>query len=581
MWSAVAAEAAGAANEGVRNDPEAVRHLRGAFQQRANISAIQQAQHASLRGSMWDGSTPQHGGEDQGVQASQKRSSRRPQRSNATAHGADARNTLNDELAGSIPGDGTGFRMSDPALIVFASQRPAELQQALAALCALEGLGRFVLYVSQAGGNDAVRAVVSNAALRLQQRARNFERWVYKRRHQQASRSQHYRFGLYRAFQQRRHSHVIVLDDDMQASPDLLLYFEAMAPLLEVDPTLWCISAWNDNSRAAGFRWDAKRMMRTSYFPGQGWLLRRQLWDEIGSTWPHNDFDTWMRLPDISHGRDCIAPEVNRIQMIDSAGPHQQNMTWHTEMMHDWGDLSYLIKGNYEAGFRQLMQHALPVPADRLNPQQPGFLEVPAGHVYLLTYRSEEYAEIAQALHIPLHPCAHFQHAVLLPYRGSFILLADARACPLLPESWRVLPSPALLAVAGPRGQSCTAVCRRRGQECSAEDFWFLNSCKELRQHFACEMGCITGNKLETPSYMADELLPNFHQCLVTGAISARDYMVALGTPSCVAQHQGALRLCPCVPRNTGAATGTLLAGSNAAMIQPKDDQLQMGLVAA
>ena len=100
---------------------------------------------------------------------------------------------------------------------MFDASRPAELQQALAALCALEGLGRFALYVSQvsglamplaipvakqlpsnskwsvhvcrhpmqAGGNDAVRAVVSNAARRLQQRARKFERWMYKRRHQQ------------------------------------------------------------------------------------------------------------------------------------------------------------------------------------------------------------------------------------------------------------------------------------------------------------------------------------------------------------------------------------------------------------
>lgn len=44
--------------------------------------------------------------------------------------------------------------------------------------------------------------------------------------------------------------------------------------------------------------------------------------------------------------------------------------------MRDWGDLSYLVKRNYEAGFHQLMQHALPVPANRLDPQQPGFLEV-------------------------------------------------------------------------------------------------------------------------------------------------------------------------------------------------------------
>lgn len=123
VWSAIAAEAAGAANEGVGNDPEAVHHLRGAFQQRANVSAIQQAQHASLWGSTRDGSTPQHGGENQGVQASQHRSFWRPEHSNATAHGADARDTLDDELAGTIAGDGTGFRMPDPALIVFASQR--------------------------------------------------------------------------------------------------------------------------------------------------------------------------------------------------------------------------------------------------------------------------------------------------------------------------------------------------------------------------------------------------------------------------------------------------------------------------
>ena len=45
-----------------------------------------------------------------------------------------------------------------------------------------------------------------------------------------ASRSQHYRYGLNRAFRKRRHSHVIVLDDDMQVSPDFLLYFEVRRP---------------------------------------------------------------------------------------------------------------------------------------------------------------------------------------------------------------------------------------------------------------------------------------------------------------------------------------------------------------
>ena len=43
------------------------------------------------------------------------------------------------------------------------------------------------------------------------------------------------------------------------------------------DPTLWCTSAWHDN----GFRdtaADPKRLLRTGFFPGLGWLLTRALY---------------------------------------------------------------------------------------------------------------------------------------------------------------------------------------------------------------------------------------------------------------------------------------------------------------
>ena len=110
---------------------------------------------------------------------------------------------------------------------------------------------------------------------------------------------------------------------------DFLLYFEATAPLLDADPTLWCgagrpgarlrgpqlpqpalahpakgcctsprclasahlpacpprppvppspspvpprrcVSTWNDNGFTTGHAWDVRRLFRTSYFPG-GW----------------------------------------------------------------------------------------------------------------------------------------------------------------------------------------------------------------------------------------------------------------------------------------------------------------------
>lgn len=167
---------------------------------------------------------------------------------------------------------------------------------------------------------------------------------------------------------ERRHSHVVIVEDDMLFSPggwacsgcsgwsdacgrcclqempwavpchaasclhpqpaactaapaDFLLYFEATAPLLDSDPTLWCghtalaaaqpqlqtanchfdvpcliccttqrclkpspcplppaparcVSSWNDNGFVTGHEWDVRRLFRTSYFPGEGRQLQ-------------------------------------------------------------------------------------------------------------------------------------------------------------------------------------------------------------------------------------------------------------------------------------------------------------------
>ena len=39
------------------------------------------------------------------------------------------------------------------------------------------------------------------------------------------------------------------VQDDMQLSPDFLSYFEATAPLLDADPSLFCVSSWNDHGQ--------------------------------------------------------------------------------------------------------------------------------------------------------------------------------------------------------------------------------------------------------------------------------------------------------------------------------------------
>lgn len=37
--------------------------------------------------------------------------------------------------------------------------------------------------------------------------------------------------------------------DDLDIAPDFFEYFLATHPILHSDPTLWCVSAWNDNGK--------------------------------------------------------------------------------------------------------------------------------------------------------------------------------------------------------------------------------------------------------------------------------------------------------------------------------------------
>lgn len=72
--------------------------------------------------------------------------------------------------------------------------------------------------------------------------------------------SQHYKWALDQAFLEKGHSHVIIVEDDMLFSPDFLHFFAATAVLLEQDPSLWCISTWNDNG-LKNFDWNPMRMV--------------------------------------------------------------------------------------------------------------------------------------------------------------------------------------------------------------------------------------------------------------------------------------------------------------------------------
>lgn len=135
--------------------------------------------------------------------------------------------------------------------------------------------------------------------------------------------SRHYHWALSRVFNMRlsayRTRRVIIIEDDMKIAPDFFSYFHTLTPLLHSDPSLFCVSAWNDNgfSNRSG---DERQLHRTDFFPGLGWMLTENVWHELSDKWPRMFWDDWIRHPHQMKGRFCIRPEVSRVVNFGSKG---------------------------------------------------------------------------------------------------------------------------------------------------------------------------------------------------------------------------------------------------------------------
>ena len=55
--------------------------------------------------------------------------------------------------------------------------------------------------------------------------------------------------------------------DDLEISVDFFDYFIGLYPILRADPSLYCISSWNDNGMDEVVR-DPEAVHRTEVFPG-------------------------------------------------------------------------------------------------------------------------------------------------------------------------------------------------------------------------------------------------------------------------------------------------------------------------
>lgn len=471
-----------------------------------------------------------------------------------------------------IPGDGSGGELRDAALLVVAYNRPDYLRKTLDSLATVSSLQDVSVYVSQDGNDVGVSGVAAAAESRGlgRPKTRGYTHWKRERipqlgRNQpgHAWLAQHYKWAIDRIFLERRHSHLIIAEDDMLFSPDFVAYFKQTAVLLERDPSLWCVSTWNDNGMAKLAR-DPRRLFRTSYFPGLGWMMRRELWEEIGPRWPKEHWDHWMRLNTTSRGRECVIPEVNRNYNIGEVGANMKRDVYakylkHMSLNHvnvkDLGDLSYVTRDAYRRWIAGLFENSVTWQwhSEPLLSWAARHAAVARGgggageggggggerndpRPILALYRSENYANLAKHLNIWPYPRGHHRFATVIYVEGYTVVLADERYCPYLPEGVKLRPSRGLQPVAATRAQNCDAACADRGLRCHSPDFWFLNSCETLAEYFPCEGGCALVLGDDIPNYVMGEEMDTYQKCLVNERQS-----------TCAASHHGTARLCACL----------------------------------
>lgn len=172
--------------------------------------------------------------------------------------------------------------------------------------------------------------------------------------------ARHYKWALGQIFHKFNFSTAIIVEDDLDISPDFFEYFWATRNILINDPSLWCVSAWNDNGKTDMISDDAELLYRTDFFPGLGWMLERKTWLEMEGKWPKTFWDDWMRHPDQRRDRACIRPEVPRTSTFGRIGvsrgqffdkhlkfiQHNDKFVPFTKM-----DLTYLLQENYDEPF--------------------------------------------------------------------------------------------------------------------------------------------------------------------------------------------------------------------------------------
>lgn len=202
----------------------------------------------------------------------------------------------------------------------------------------------------------------------------------------------------------------ILVEDDLEVAPDFYEYFRATLPILRRDPTLWCVSAWNDNGIASLVDRTANSLLyRTDFFPGLGWMLLKSLWvEELMTIWPNGYWDDWIRQSEQRRDRACIRPELSRTKTFGKIGVsnglfYEKHLKYIflNDRYVDFSkiNLTYLTKSRYDRDYEKIVYDSPLVRLEDLKGSGGGaLLSVGSGSVRLAYRSTESYRKICKQL---------------------------------------------------------------------------------------------------------------------------------------------------------------------------------------
>ncbi|CAJ1383002.1 unnamed protein product [Effrenium voratum] len=472
--------------------------------------------------------------------------------------------------------------MRGTAIVILAHNREADLRNCLESLLSIPEAALFTLHVSLddpvafATMGATIQRVASAHAVHIhvwkiyeQKPGDDYNSEMQKWTKMNTGKIAHHYWQVFeRAFMEEHFEQVIFAEEDLLFSPDFLALFRSTAGLLDQDPSLWCVSAWNDFG-FKGTATDHCRLQRTSYFPGLGFLLPRSAWLKIREEWPAAPtmgWDYWMRVAFRTFGKECIVPEVSRshhaaakgssvstakqLRLFDAmAFADIPSTCVATDSCNHFGNISYLMEQEYESWMRKVIEDAPRLKPSELRLQngKPLLKKLP-NIVHVVPFQREEYAGMAEGAGLlPRNTKGSIPQDLRSEHYGVIVgrmvsqhvplLLVDRRSPRgYLQEDEQLRLESDFEVIAGGQGQSCEDVCKQRRSSCDKNQLYFLNDCNLLRKHFACEAGCAHQVGKELPVYVPDSFQPTHRQCLLT----------FISPMTCEAKHPSTARLCAC-----------------------------------